>query len=341
MRMRTSREAAWPAEAARGHNGRSPESQIGTTSSAPDTRLRSGRWSGIDDPAECRCSGTSASVVPDQLHLMGCPVSARSPFGRRRGRSLTLESMNLDEVSWIRGEWDSGPEEPIILHSALNAERFEVRKLEEFRDGRVGFAGEFARSVLTELGTEAVPPIDEINTSSELEVVSISRAELDKAWFSAIRAAAEGDELFRCRCCGVRGLQEPALGTCEICSSCGWEDDPVQSRDPTSEGGANGSRLITQRQENLEHLLQQQQQWDSGEGPGVSSRLFCVGRRSGLALCGYGSGRGLAPVRRFDRIRRDAARWRGCRGYRSQLVVGASSATGLNRLAVVDAPPTA
>lgn len=184
--------------------------------------------------------------------------------------------MNLEEVCWIRGEWDSRPEEPFILHSALNGERFEVRKLEQFRDGRVGFAGEFARTASTWLGTEAVPSIDEINGSSELEAASISRAEFDEAWISAIRAAADGDELFRCRCCGVRGLQEPALGTYEICSSCGWEDDPEQSRKPTYEGGANRSSLLSQRQEHLEHLLQQQY-WDLGEVHESPPACFVLG----------------------------------------------------------------
>ncbi|WP_084170165.1 CPCC family cysteine-rich protein [Paraburkholderia ferrariae] len=42
---------------------------------------------------------------------------------------------------------------------------------------------------------------------------------------------------FACPCCESRTLVD--LGNYEICDICGWEDDPVQSDDPTFEGGAN------------------------------------------------------------------------------------------------------
>ena len=35
--------------------------------------------------------------------------------------------------------------------------------------------------------------------------------------------------------------------TYEICPCCGWEDDPVQRRDPSYAGGANGSSLDESR----------------------------------------------------------------------------------------------
>ena len=38
-------------------------------------------------------------------------------------------------------------------------------------------------------------------------------------------------------------LAEPPPGTYEICSICGWEDDPVQFKDPDYRGGANGPSL--------------------------------------------------------------------------------------------------
>lgn len=44
-------------------------------------------------------------------------------------------------------------------------------------------------------------------------------------------------ELLPCACCGERVFL--SLGDYEICDVCGWEDDPVQSRDPDYEGGAN------------------------------------------------------------------------------------------------------
>ena len=44
---------------------------------------------------------------------------------------------------------------------------------------------------------------------------------------------------YPCPCCGRDMLREPPPGTYEICPICGWEDDPVQYRDPDFSGGAN------------------------------------------------------------------------------------------------------
>lgn len=47
--------------------------------------------------------------------------------------------------------------------------------------------------------------------------------------------------LLPCSCCDSFTLS--IRGDYEICDVCGWEDDPVQSDDPTFEGGANRSSL--------------------------------------------------------------------------------------------------
>ncbi|MCZ8400604.1 CPCC family cysteine-rich protein [Achromobacter xylosoxidans] len=52
----------------------------------------------------------------------------------------------------------------------------------------------------------------------------------------------ENVSLYLCPCCGRLTLHE--LDVYEICEICGWEDDPVQSRDPTYSGGANASSLL-------------------------------------------------------------------------------------------------
>lgn len=48
-----------------------------------------------------------------------------------------------------------------------------------------------------------------------------------------------------CPCCGRRTL--PERGTYELCPVCNWEDDPNQSRNPTSPDGANGLSLAAAR----------------------------------------------------------------------------------------------
>lgn len=44
-------------------------------------------------------------------------------------------------------------------------------------------------------------------------------------------------KLYPCKCCGEKIIVE--YGNFEICSNCGWEDDELQSKDPTLSGGAN------------------------------------------------------------------------------------------------------
>jgi hypothetical protein len=47
--------------------------------------------------------------------------------------------------------------------------------------------------------------------------------------------------LHPCRCCGARTIA--CLGHYEICSVCGWEDDPHQAENPDLRGGANKPSL--------------------------------------------------------------------------------------------------
>ncbi|WP_089401385.1 CPCC family cysteine-rich protein [Noviherbaspirillum humi] len=56
---------------------------------------------------------------------------------------------------------------------------------------------------------------------------------------------SDNNQHLLCPCCGQRTISEP--GAYEICSVCGWEDDPVQSADPKYTGGANRESLESAR----------------------------------------------------------------------------------------------
>lgn len=48
---------------------------------------------------------------------------------------------------------------------------------------------------------------------------------------------SELNTMYICPCCKKRCLGSE--GEYEICDICGWEDDPLQSKDPDFAGGAN------------------------------------------------------------------------------------------------------
>lgn len=57
---------------------------------------------------------------------------------------------------------------------------------------------------------------------------------------------------FRCPVCGKHWFSE--AGAYEVCPVCGWEDDPVQRREPDFEGGANELSLNQYRSRYQEEL---------------------------------------------------------------------------------------
>ena len=56
---------------------------------------------------------------------------------------------------------------------------------------------------------------------------------------------------FRCPACGTRNDGVPRAY--DICTYCGWEDDPVQLDDPAYAGGANACSLNDARAALIEH----------------------------------------------------------------------------------------
>jgi hypothetical protein len=55
------------------------------------------------------------------------------------------------------------------------------------------------------------------------------------------------NQRYACPCCGYLTLAGKPPGTYEVCPVCLWEDDDVQSRDPSFSGGANKMSLTQAR----------------------------------------------------------------------------------------------
>ncbi len=93
--------------------------------------------------------------------------------------------MNYIDVTWYTPD----PEYPIRLVSELDENGFETRKLEYFRNGRVGFAVATASAHGCVLGKMAVPPLSQINADGEFTGVAISKDVFEQLW--AIRFVAK------------------------------------------------------------------------------------------------------------------------------------------------------
>ena len=86
--------------------------------------------------------------------------------------------MKYIDVAWRHDFVD----EPVRLVSELDELRFETRKLEFFRDGRVGFAYADIEMLDTRLGYLQCPPVDEINADPQFHVVELSAQEFERLW---------------------------------------------------------------------------------------------------------------------------------------------------------------
>ena len=86
--------------------------------------------------------------------------------------------MHCIDVHWVH----DSPDAPVRLVSELDAHRFEVRKLEFHRDGRVGWAWRGGRSASTRPGEADVPALAEINQDPQFRGVEMDCATFDQLW---------------------------------------------------------------------------------------------------------------------------------------------------------------
>jgi hypothetical protein len=86
--------------------------------------------------------------------------------------------MQYLKVKWIH----SHPTYPVWLYSELDKDRFEVRKVELFPNGTVGFADSTESIGTTMLSIEPLPTTEEIATELQFLPQEISREEFEKVW---------------------------------------------------------------------------------------------------------------------------------------------------------------
>jgi hypothetical protein len=100
---------------------------------------------------------------------------------------------SLREMTYFKCKWNhTFPDEPIMLYSELDDQRSERRKVEVFRNGRMGYADaerEFGGSAL---GLEPTPSLAEIAADPQIEPLEITRQEFESVWSEAAAVLTNG-----------------------------------------------------------------------------------------------------------------------------------------------------
>jgi hypothetical protein len=90
-------------------------------------------------------------------------------------------------MRYLKVEWKHDePGEPTLLYSEVDDDGWEVRKVELFRDGKMGHASRQADTELTMLGEVAVPSLEAIADDPEFVPSLISKEEFEGIWHKAL-----------------------------------------------------------------------------------------------------------------------------------------------------------
>lgn len=92
--------------------------------------------------------------------------------------------MQYIKVRWLH----SSADDPILLYSEVDAERWEVRKVEIFPDGRRGFACADESALDTRLGIQPMPTLSEIAADPQFQPVEVSKEEFEEIWSGRTRS---------------------------------------------------------------------------------------------------------------------------------------------------------
>ena len=124
-------------------------------------------------------------------------AGARSRLGCYMREVCWREANTLEESAntYLRVQWKhTDNDSPTLLHSELDEDRWEVRKVALFADGRMGYAEARSSSADTELAEAPVPLLEQIAADPRLEPVAISRAEFEAVWDKAAYADLDDGE---------------------------------------------------------------------------------------------------------------------------------------------------
>jgi hypothetical protein len=80
-------------------------------------------------------------------------------------------------------------DDPVLLYSELDRDRWELRKVEVYAGGRMDRADAHSQTGTTWLSVEPLIPLEEIRTQPEFEPEAISAIEFEAIWNAAAQQA--------------------------------------------------------------------------------------------------------------------------------------------------------
>lgn len=89
--------------------------------------------------------------------------------------------MRYQRVRWLQ----DSDEFPALLYSEVDDDGWEVRKVDEYRNGHRDLASASIETGNTILGEDRVPPLDEINKDPQFEGVEITEQDFEAVWAKA------------------------------------------------------------------------------------------------------------------------------------------------------------
>ena len=123
----------------------------------------------------------------DRCRWIDCDCGTVSHIRCTQRPSSRFDGANHSErrelMQYLKAHWvHSNPDDPIWLYSELDADRWEMRKVEIFADGQIGFASASEQTAGTRLGDHPVPLLAELNATGDFEASVIDNTEFEQVW---------------------------------------------------------------------------------------------------------------------------------------------------------------
>jgi hypothetical protein len=82
------------------------------------------------------------------------------------------------KLGWL----DQDPAQPILMFSEIDDDRWEIRKVEVFRDGYLGYADKHSSTSSTGLGLEPLAPLEIFAQAKDFSPSEITQQEFEEVW---------------------------------------------------------------------------------------------------------------------------------------------------------------